>query len=196
MKIYSEYWKKRILQVSGEGFDAFCRDEEVDDACTFAFVTETYNNGPCCMCAGVWLWSHDLNLLASWIIEFQMRMIFATCDEGKDIAETLDMTGTEYLHHIADASKGIRGEDVRKKVAMLAEELATWIDCQKLTFDCFFAWIKKYETLSEDMPVLVTFDFLGNFDDAMVSLRAHEKNRAEDLEALDLEERFQIDCIC
>ena len=132
----------------------------------------------------------------SWIIEFQLRLIFATCDEGKNIKDTLDMAGVEYLRHIADKNKGNRGESTRCRVLTLAEELQGYIDAGTLTFDVFADWIKRYSKLSEDMPVIVEFELFNGLDGAIELLREHEHDQYEDRENLDLLERFQIDCTC
>ena len=192
MKNYAAYWKERIAKSEEFNYDSFCRDEDPGEFSVYAFSTETNNNGPCFFSAGVWLWAADINELASWIIEFQLRLIFATCDEGKNIKDTLDMAGVEYLRHIA----GSDGGEVRKNVLMLAEELQGYIDAGTLTFDVFADWIKRYSKLSEDMPVIVDFELFNGLDGAIELLREHEHDQYEDRENLDLLERFQIDCTC
>lgn len=192
MKNYAAYWKERIAKSEEFNYDSFCRDEDPGEFSVYAFSTETNNNGPCFFSAGVWLWAADINELASWIIEFQLRLIFATCDEGKNIKDTLDMAGVEYLRHIA----GSDGGEVRKNVLMLAEELQGYIDAGTLTFDVFADWIKRYSKLSEDMPVIVEFELFNGLDGAIELLREHEHDQYEDRENLDLLERFQIDCTC
>ena len=192
MKNYAAYWKERIAKSEEFNYDSFCRDEDPGEFSVYAFSTETNNNGPCFFSAGVWLWAADINELASWIIEFQLRLIFATCDEGKNIKDTLDMAGVEYLRHIA----GSDGGEVRKNVLMLAEELQGYIDAGSLTFDVFADWIKRYSKLSEDMPVIVEFELFNGLDGAIELLREHEHDQYEDRENLDLLERFQIDCTC
>ena len=192
MKNYAAYWKERIAKSEEFNYDSFCRDEDPGEFSVYAFSTETNNNGPCFFSAGVWLWAADINELASWIIEFQLRLIFATCDEGKNIKDTLDMAGVEYLRHIA----GSDGGEVRKNVLMLAEELQGYIDAGSLTFDVFADWIKRYSKLSEDMPVIVDFELFNGLDGAIELLREHEHDQYEDRENLDLLERFQIDCTC
>lgn len=192
MKNYAAYWKERIAKSEEFNYDSFCRDEDPGEFSVYAFSTETNNNGPCFFSAGVWLWAIDINELASWIIEFQQRLIFATCDEGKNIKDTLDMAGVEYLRHIA----GSDGGEVRKNVLMLAEELQGYIDAGTLTFDVFADWVKRYSKLSEDMPVIVDFELFNGLDGAIELLREHEHDQYEDRENLDLLKRFQIDCTC
>ena len=192
MKNYAAYWKERIAKSEEFNYDSFCRDEDPGEFSVYAFSTETNNNGPCFFSAGVWLWAADIDELASWIIEFQLRLIFATCDEGKNIKDTLDMAGVEYLRHIA----GSDGGEVRKNVLVLAEELRGYIDAGALTFDVFADWIKRYSKLSEDMPVIVDFELFDGLDGAIELLREHEHDQYEDRENLDLLERFQIDCTC
>lgn len=196
MKNYAAYWKERIAKSEEFNYDSFCRDEDPGEFSVYAFSTETNNNGPCFFSAGVWLWAADINELASWIIEFQLRLIFATCDEGKNIKDTLDMAGVEYLRHIADKNKGNRGESTRCRVLTLAEELQGYIDAGSLTFDVFADWVKRYSKLSEDMPVIVEFELFNGLDGAIELLREHEHDQYENRENLDLLERFQIDCTC
>ena len=191
MKNYYEYWKERIANNEPYNYDGFCRDEDPEEDSVYLFNTEAYNNGPCCSCAGVWLWAKDINELASWIIEFQLRLIFATCDEGKDIKETLDMTGVEYLRHIAED-----GGEVRRSVVALAEELQGYIDAGTLTFERFDDWAKRYEKLSEDMPVQVVFELFNGLGEAKKLLLEHECDQGEDREDIGLFERFQADCVC
>ena len=191
MKNYAAYWKERIAKSEEFNYDSFCRDEDPGEFSVYAFSTETNNNGPCFFSAGVWLWAADINELASWIIEFQLRLIFATCDEGKNIKDTLDMSGIEYLRHIA-----ADGGEVRATVLALAEELQGYIDAGPLTFDVFADWVKRYSKLSEDMPVIVDFELFDGLDGAIELLREHEHDQYENRENLDLQERFQIDCVC
>lgn len=196
MKNYSEYWRKRIAENEEFNYSFFCRDEEPTEHSVYMFDIESYDNGPCFFCAGVWFWAEDINELASWIIEFQMRLIFATCDEGKNIKDTLDMSGVEYLRYIADESKGERREGTRRSVAALAEELQGYIEAGTLTFDVFADWAKRYEKASEDMPVLLELKLFNGSDGAIDLLMEHERSQSEDHENLNLFERFQADCVC
>lgn len=196
MKNYSEYWKNRILNEGEENYEKFCREDRADDACVFVFCYETGNNGPCCASVGAWRWSKDISELASWIIEFQLRNIFACCDEGRDIADTLDMTGVEYLKHIAERAAGMRGDSTRQAVYALAKELNSVICMGQLTFEKFSAWLKKLEKLSEDMPVLLEYQPFATIDDAMVLLCKHEAERGEGMEEVDDVNRFEVDIMC
>lgn len=196
MKNYSEYWKNRILNEGAENYGNFCREETPDDECVFVFSYETVNNGPCCASTGVWHWSKDINELASWITEFQLRNIFACCDEGRDIKGTLDMSGVEYLKHIADKAAGMHGESTRRAIYELVKELDSTIHEGQLTFEWFAQWLKKLEKLSEDMPVLLEYRFFATIDDAMELLREHEAERGEGMEEVDNVNRFEVDIMC
>lgn len=196
MKNYSEYWKKEITDNEECNYEWFCREKEPKEHFVYMFCTETCNDGPCCASAGVWRWAEDTCKLASWIIEFQLRNIFSCCDEGKDVEETLERAGTEYLRFIAESAKGNRGEKVRKDVCSLAEEMQEYIDAGTLTFDIFADWIKRYKKVSEDMPVLVDFEIFNGLDGAIELLYEHENSSEEDLENLTLLERFQADFTC
>lgn len=189
MKKYSEYWIKEIADNEEFNYEWFCRDEDPEDDSVYVFNTETTNNGPCFMSVGVWYWVKDLNKFASWIIEFQMRNIYSCCYEGKTMKETLDQTGVDYLRKIAKEYDS----EVCAAVLALAEELQGRIDAGTLTFDVFADWIKRYEKISEDMPVLVEFKLFEGVDAAMELLQKHESNQGEDRENLTLIERFQAD---
>lgn len=192
MKDYYKYWKKRIAESEESYYEWFCRDEEPEEDSIYVFCIETNNNGPCFLSAGEWYWSKEICELASWIIEFQLRNIFSCCYEGKDMKETLDYRGVEYLRKIAVTQGGAP----LAKVLALAEELQGKIDDGMLTFDVFANWIRRYEKISEDLPVSVEFELFNGLDEAISLLREHEYDQDEDREALDLAERFQIDCIC
>lgn len=194
IKDYFGYWKEQITGKEALKYEWFCRDEEAKEHSAYMFCTETNNDGPCCMSAGAWRWSADINKLASWIIEVQLRNIFSRSDERKDIKDTLDRTGTEYLRFIADSRKGKRGEKVREEICLLAEELQRYINAGSLTFEVFNEWTTRCTGISEDMPVIVEFELFNGSDVAMELLREHEKNQFEDRENLNLCERFQADC--
>lgn len=191
MENYSEYWKKEIADNEEFNYELFCMDEDPKEHSVYLFCTETTNDGPCCASAGIWRWSEDICKLASWIIEFQLRNIFSCCDEGKGIKETLERTGTGYLQFIAETAKGNRGEKVRRGVCLFAEELQGYIDAGTLTLDLFADWVKRYEKISEDMPVLVEIKLFDGLDAAMELLQKHESDAGEDRENLTLSERFQ-----
>lgn len=196
MKNYSEYWKSRMLNEGEENYEKFCREGTPDDECVFVFGYETGNSGSCCAGCGAWRWSKDIDELASWIIEFQLRNIFACCDEGRDIRDTLDMTGVEYLKYIADKAAGMHGDSTRQAVYKLVKELDSMIHEGQLTFEWFAQWLKKLEKLSEDMPVLLEYRPFATIDDAMELLCEHEAERGEGMEEVDDVNRFEVDIMC
>lgn len=196
MKNYSEYWKNKMLSEGEENYGNFCREGTPDDECVFVFCCETGNSGPCCASTGVWHWSKDIDELASWIIEFQLRNIFACCDEGRDIKGTLDMSGVEYLKYIADKAAGMHGDSTRQAVYALAKEFNSMIYAGQLTFEKFSAWLKKLEKLSENMPVLLEYRPFATIDDAMELLCEHEVERGEGMEEVDDVNRFEVDIMC
>ena len=196
MKNYSEYWKSRVLNEGEDNYEKFCREGTPDDEYVFVFCYETGNSGPCCASTGVWHWSRDINELASWIIEFQLRNIFACCDEGRDIRDTLNMSGVEYLKHIADKAAGMRGDSTRQAVYELAKELDSLICTGKLTFEKFAKRLKKLEKLSENMPVMLEYQPFETIDDAMELLREHEAERGEGMEEVGDVNRFEVDIMC
>ena len=196
MKNYRGYWKNRILSDGERNYGRFCREHEPDDTCVYFFCYETNNNGPCFSGCGMWRWSDDINELASWVVEFQFRNMFACCDEGRDITDTLDMSGTEYLKHIAESHKGLFGYETRKAVYELAKELDSMIYAGQLSFEWFAQWLKKLESISKDMPVMLEYQPFATIDDAMTLIWEHEDERGECLDEVDDVNRFEVDIQC
>lgn len=195
MKKYFEYWKNRIAEVQEREYQEFCRDSKPEEFSVFIFSSETTNNGPCFMSSGAWLWHTDINILASWVIEFQLRNIFSCCEEGREITDTLDVCGADYLAHIAATFKGDES-GARSKVAALAKELDCMIYAGKLTIDKFKDWLNCLAELSVDMPVSVDYEIFDNISEAAVLLLKHEVERGGGVWTSDMYTRLLDDVIC
>lgn len=187
MKNWRLFWKKKLEQ---QEYWQLCRDEKIGENTKFIFLSEWGNNGPCFGGSAVWIWSNDIMVLASYMLEINLREKICT-DNDIDFDTTFDKKCVQLAKDIYSTSDG----ESKSYYLQFIKRLDDIVN-NEFTLEKFTSWMNDYNKISCELSVLSDSVIIDNLPSAIELLETNEKNRLEDNSDMSLQDRFDSDCIC